>query len=106
MEKLSISDYIMLAITLLSIITGYLRGLNRLHPTARKWLRLIGEPFIVELAKKASEISSLTPLQRRDYVVKALKDYVLKTSGVQLPSSIANYLVEHACQFIKRETQR
>ena len=106
MDKLSLTDYIMLAITLLSIIAGYLRGLSRLHPEARKWLKVIGEPFLKDLARKAAALNSLTPAQRRECAVSALNEAVRKSSGVELPASVANYLIEHAYQFVKKEVKK
>lgn len=100
-KGISILDWTMLVLTLLSMLMAYLRGLQRLHPEARKWLSDIGEPLIKELAVQAANMEDLTPEQRRAQVVEMVHMTALCATGVEIPASIANYLVEHVYQSIK-----
>ena len=100
-KGISILDWTMLVLTLLSMVMAYLRGLQRLHPEARKWLSDIGEPLIKELTAEAAEMEGLTPDQRRAQVVELVRMAAFSATGVEIPTSIANYLVEHAYQSIK-----
>jgi hypothetical protein len=100
-KGISILDWAMLVLTLLSMLMAYLRGLQRLHPAARKWLSDIGEPLIKELAAEAAGMEDLTPDQRRAQVVELVHMAAYCATGAEIPTSIANYLVEHVYQSIK-----
>lgn len=100
-KGISITDWTMLVLTLFSMLMAYLRGLQRLHPEARKWLSDIGEPLIKELAKEAGNMADLTPEQRRIQVVELVRKSAYTATGIEMPASIANYLVEHVYQSIK-----
>lgn len=100
-NELSIMDWIMLVLTLLSMLMAWLRGLQRLHPEARKWLSCVGEPLIRRFASEAAAMVDLTPQERRACVVERLRKAVLEIFDLEIPESIANYLVEHVYQSIK-----
>ena len=91
----------MLGLTLLSMLMAWLRGLQRLHPEARKWLSEIGEPAIRRFASEAAALVDLTGEQRKQYAVEMLRKSALESAGVEIPTSIANYLVEHVYQSVK-----
>lgn len=104
--EISILDWSMLAFSIVSAAFAYIRGLHRLQPGARKWLGEIGEPTIRAIINESAQMIGLTPLQRRERAVELLREAVKKSLGLDIPTSIANYLVEHVYQSIKERAAK
>lgn len=101
-KGMSVFDWSMLVVTAISVISGYLSRMHRLSPEARKWISEVGEPVIRDIASEAAQLSELSGDQRREYAVARLQQAAEEASGGRIPASIANYLVEHAYQWIRR----
>ena len=102
MDAVPIGDWVSLAVGALGFISASLARKDRLPSWARKWLKRVGSPRIIDAIERAAAIAELTPEQRRKQAVIYLQKLTIKELGFPVPASIGNLLVEHVYQQWKR----
>lgn len=69
---------------------------------ARDWLGRIGEDNLIDTVATVDAVADATPAERRQMAVERLQKEVRERWELNLPTSIANLLVEYAYQLYKR----
>lgn len=98
-----IHDWIALAIGLIGLITAWLNSKNRLPKWAREWLSKLTKDEVEKAIQYASEIEGMTNEQRKQKAVDYLIMLARKKTGLVIPDSIANLLIEYVYQQWKRK---
>lgn len=105
LDTVPIHDWVTLAVGAAGAATAFLSQKDRLPSWARKWLNRIGTDRITDAIERAGAIAELSPDERRKEAVDYLQKLCAQELGFQVPSSIANLLVEHVYQQWKRARQ-
>lgn len=93
-SDVTILDWVLLAITAISAGVTWLARRRQLPAGVRKWLNRIGRDDILEAIKEAETFGGLTPDERRKRVVAKLQEITRERLGFEVPTSVANLLVE------------
>ena len=101
-DAITIGDWVSLSVGVLGFLSASLARKDRLPSWARKWLKRVGSPRIMDAIERAAAIAELTPEQRRKQAVIYLQKLTIKELGFPIPASIGNLLVEHVYQQWKR----
>ncbi|OYV99473.1 MAG: hypothetical protein B7Z62_00285 [Deltaproteobacteria bacterium 37-65-8] len=105
LEKIPLTDLVYLAIGIAGIIMGWIGNSNRLPAPARHWLAKIGEPALASLVAEANAIEDMYPRVRRAYVLNELRDLAKRKLGLDIPTSVANLLLEYVYQKFKLRSE-
>lgn len=105
LSNISTNDWVSLAVGLIGFITAYISRQSQLPAWARKWQKLIGNDRVTDAIQRAADLANLTPEQRQKEAALLLKQFCRRDLGIDLPTSIANFLVEYAYQSWKRSNK-
>jgi hypothetical protein len=104
--KISPGDWISLIVGVLGFVSAWAMRSNRLPSGARKWLsKLGGQEAVFDILASANSFAERTPAQRRSWAVSELQDLAYKSTGLKLPTSIANLIVEFVYQEYRKITK-
>ncbi len=105
-HSISLIDWLSLAIGLITALWGIAQRSNRLPAWAREWLNKIGVDGVTEAIEHAATFAAMAPEKRREEAVKYLKQLVKNTTGLDLPTSIANLLIEFVYQQWQKKAKK
>jgi len=91
-------DIAMTLITLLSLTFAWLGKKKRLPKWLDNWLSHVGLARIYDALEEANKFLQMSPTQRRNEAVKILKAECKSQLNFELPTSIANLLIEYGYQ--------
>lgn len=102
LSTVSTSDWISLAVGLIGFITACLSRQSQLPSWARNWLKKIGNNRVTDAIEQVAAITELTPEQRQTEASLLLQRFCRRDLGIDVPTSIANLLIEFVYQSWKR----
>ncbi len=93
-------------VALLGLLVNRLQNVTRLPKWARTWLARITKTKIEDAIEYADKLQGLTPAQRREEAIAFLLRSVEKETGLIVPASVVNLLIEFVYQNWKRRQER
>lgn len=100
--ELTLQDWIFIATALFTGIKWYFER-NKLPKKYQKILDRIGIDNITNLIQKIDHFADLNSNEKRILVVEELKTFVKRECDMELPTSLANLLVEYVFNLLKKE---
>ncbi len=102
-KGIPILDVLPYALAAIGMACALLSRWGKLPPNVRRWLKAIGEgQVLAKIQTAAIDISQSSNEQKRAWVVAEVKALALKETGLPMPDSVANLIVENAYQAYKR----
>ncbi len=100
--EVTLNDWLGLAVGMGGLLIAYLARKNLLPKAAQRWKQRIGEDRILSAIEQAATLVEASPEERRKAAVVALQRLTRNELGFEVPTSIANLLVEFIYQRFRR----
>jgi hypothetical protein len=97
---------ITIVVALLGLLVNWLQNRTRLPKWARVWLARITTAKIEDAIEYAEKLQGLTPEQRREEAIAFVLRSVEKETGMVVPASVINLLIEFVYSSWKRRQER
>lgn len=98
MTNVNISDWICFALAIIGTLATVLSQRDRLPSSVRVYLKKINTSEIMEAIEKVQAMKTMTSSERREAVVTYIRKLCVEKTGVTIPKSIANLMVEYVYQ--------
>lgn len=106
-KGIPITDLIPYAVAFFGMACALLSRWGKLPSNVRRWLRAVGEgQVLAKIQAAAVDISQSSNEKKREWVVAEIQALALRETGLPMPDSVANLIVENVYQAYKRATKR